>query len=159
MIGDNALSSKNILFSFVVVLLLFSPQLEAKLLITYGDDIVKVAELPADMKQQASVADMCIAYKYGQFGLFWMQIWTWSGEFCLYSESQNTYWTLEEKQIKMLNEAVPGGLKVPSSYSYPPGLFVVIALVAILIFIGSKSSNDEAPSQEEASEGEKPAEA
>ena len=151
------MSSKNILFSFVVVLLLFSPQLEAKMLITYGDDIVKVAELPADMKQ-ADVADMCIGYKYGQFGVFWMQIWTWSGEFCLYSESKNTYWTLEEKQIKMLNEAVPGGLKVPSSYSYPPGLFVIIAIIVVLVFIGSKNSDD-GPSEEAPSEGEKPAEA
>ncbi|BBM84362.1 hypothetical protein [Candidatus Uabimicrobium amorphum] len=143
------MSSKNILFSFVVVLLLFSPQLEAKLLITYGDDIVKVAELPAEMKKQASVADMCIGYKYGQFGVFYLQIWTWSGEFCLYSESQNTYWTLDEKQIKTLNESVPGGLKAPFSYTVPPGLIVIIIVIAILIFIG-KNADDEEPAPETA---------
>lgn len=158
MIGDSALSSKNILFSFVVVLLLFSPQLEATILITSGEDFAKVADAPAELKQQMGIPDLCIAYKYEQFGVFWLQIWTYSGEFCLYSESQNKYGSLSKEEIKTLQETIPGGLKVPSSYSYPPGLFVIIAIIVVLVFIGSKNSDD-APSEEASNEGEKPAEA
>ncbi|WP_372367615.1 hypothetical protein [Candidatus Uabimicrobium sp. HlEnr_7] len=151
------MSSKSILFSFVIIMLLFVPQLEAKMLITYGDDIAKVADLPEAYKQMAPAPDAYIGYKYGQFGVFWLEIWTWSGEYCLYSESQNTYWSLNEELVATLNKEIKGGLKVPSSYSYPPGLLIVIVIVVILIFIGKNSSDDnEAPSEDQEGGEEKP---
>lgn len=100
--------------------------------------------------------DVYIGYKYGQFGVFFLQIWTWGGEYCLYSESKNMYWTLEKDQIADLSKNIEGGLKTPSAYSYPPGMFVVIVLIAVVVIMGRGGDDEE---EAPAEEGEKPAEA
>jgi hypothetical protein len=101
------------------------------ILITYGDDISKVADIPAaqmeGVKQMTGAANPAIGYKYNQFGVFYLNIWTWGGDFVLYEN--DTYWDLGAAQAAQILGIAPDQLKKPLTYKIPPGLVLILILV------------------------------
>ena len=66
------------------------------------------------------------------FGLFWLDIWTWEGRFCLYRDDQ--YWEIDAEQAAvLLGKPVDKLFGKPIFYTLPPGLLVLIAIAAIFI--------------------------
>ena len=88
------------LFSALVLgaVLLAPSRGEAKgfMLITYGDDISKVADIPPqileNVKQSTGATSPEIGYKYSNFGIFFLNLWTWGGDYVIFEN--DTYWDL-----------------------------------------------------------------
>jgi hypothetical protein len=113
---------------------MFKPaQAEAKgfILITYGDDISKVADIPAaqmeGVKQATGAANPAIGYKYNQFGVFFLNVWTWDGDYVLYEN--DTYWDLGAAGAAQLLGIPADQLKKPLGYKIPPGLILILVLI------------------------------
>ena len=110
-------------------------------IINTGDDILHIRDLPnADVLQSADDPDSEVlgdrmvfgklGYRYERFGVFWMDIWRWDGEFVLYSG--DTYVSIDDEMVEAL-----GGASVPWRYRLPDGLLILIA-AAYLGFIGRR---------------------
>lgn len=119
---------------------------EAKgfMLITYGDDITHVADIPPGTDAPAGLK---VGYKYGAFGVFWLDIWTWDGEFVLYRG--DNYQTLEAAGISVdeMSKIVGKELKKPWGYSFPPGLIIIVLLVGGYIAYSVYSKKQAAKTQ------------
>ena len=137
--------------AFVVSSVLMAPsRAEARkgfILITTGDDISKVADVPAQLapvvKQLTGAANPEIGYKYSMFGIFFLNIWTWDGDYVIYEG--DTFWDLgTEGAAQMLGVGVDK-LKKPFFYSMPPGLIILMLLFAggFLVFAFVRGGADD----------------
>ncbi len=122
------------LVPLVALFLVFAAQSPAKaiVLITHGDEISHVADVPSGTKeivreQVGKNAD--VGFKYSHFGVFWLEIWTWSGEFCLYSGDE--HWPLDNQQAAAILGVSEGDVARPWRYNFPPGLIAVIVIGAL----------------------------
>ena len=79
-----------LLFCAMMVFKPVTAEAKGFLLITYGDDISKVADIPPEqlegVKQATGATNPLIGYKYNQFGIFFLNIWTWSGDYVIYED-------------------------------------------------------------------------
>jgi hypothetical protein len=122
---------------FPALILLFSPSTaEAKfLLITHGDSIDKVADLTEEGKKSVKEQigeDLEVGYMYGQFGIFYLNIWTWNGKYVLFAGDE--YFDASPEEIAALaGVASVDELNKPWTYTFPPGLLIIVA--GILIFV------------------------
>ena len=116
---------------------------EAKgfMLITYGDDITHVADLPADAGAEPGLA---VGYKYSSFGVFWLDIWRWGGEFVVYKGDNYQSFKDAGVTVKEMSEVVGTELNKPWSYRLPPGLIILILLVGGYIAYTVVTSRKEA---------------
>ena len=116
-------------------------------IINTGDDILHIRDLPkadalvlADDPSSETLGDRTffgkLGYRYERFGVFWMDIWRWDGEFVLYEG--DTYVPLSDEMVEAL-----GGASVPWRYRLPDGLLIVLAL-AYLGFIGRRKRSAKA---------------
>lgn len=107
-------------------------------LFTRGEDISKVADIPPQLlepvRQSTGTANPAIGYKYGMFGVFFLNIWTWGGEYVVFDG--DSYGDLgAEGAAQMLGVSV-ADLPKPFTYSFPPGLFIILVLgLGVLGFI------------------------
>src|SRR5437879_1028643 len=101
---------------------------EAKIiLITHGDTVKHLGDVRTD--PQVKLPADKVGFKYSHFGIFWLDLWTWGGEYCLYAEKE--YWPIPEELAAALLQpsgATPGK---PFFYRVPPGLAIVVFLVAL----------------------------
>lgn len=118
----------------VAVLLLRPATAEARprgiVLITHGDTIQTVGEVSAESKaevRQATGTNPQVGYCYSFFGIFWLDIWTWDGTYCLFEGDQ--CWVLDESDAEQICE---GGVSKPILYTFPPGLMILVGLAAVL---------------------------
>jgi hypothetical protein len=113
---------------------------EAKgfVLITHGETAKHLADVPADAKEgirKATGQDGTkIGYCHSYFGVFWIDLWTWKGYHCLYKD--HTVWKLEPAEAAELLKVEEKKLGKPFTYSFPPGLIIVVLLT--LVFVASK---------------------
>jgi hypothetical protein len=106
-------------------------------LINTGDDILHIRDLES-AANTAAVADEApdalvfskLGYRYERFGVFFMDIWRWDGEFVLYSG--DTYVPIDDEMLSLV-----GGANVPWRYRLPDGLLILIA-IGYLAFIGRR---------------------
>jgi hypothetical protein len=108
------------------------------LVYNHGEDIVEIGNVVEEEKsavQEATGKDVAVGYIHNAFGLFWLNIWTWDGRFCLYTGDQ--YWEIEPEQAAMLLNVPVDSLQKPLFYRFPPGLIVLLAIAAF--YITSKS--------------------
>ncbi len=118
---------------FCAIMMFRPSQADAKgfFLITYGDDISKVADIPAaqleSVKQATGAANPAIGYKYNQFGIFFLNVWTWGGDFVLYEN--DTYWDLGVDNAAQILGVTPDQVKKPLGYKVPPGLILILVLI------------------------------
>jgi len=151
-------SLKGVLFSALVIAVFFTAtpaHAKGFVLITHGDDISKVADIPVQIiegvKQSTGSPNPAIGYKYGQFGVFFLNIWTWGGEYVVFDDDTDTYWDLgADGAAQMLGVGV-GDLKKPLTYTFPPGLVIILVLVlgigAFAFFTRGKGDEEPAKPQ------------
>ena len=95
--------------------------------ITSGDHIAHVANFPSEAEsqlRQETGHTVQLGYYYSHFGVFWVDIWTWGGTYCVY-EGDN-YEPLEYEQAV----ALMGGSSIskPFFYSCPPGMVLLLCV-------------------------------
>ncbi|MCP3980093.1 MAG: hypothetical protein GY716_12375 [bacterium] len=98
-------------------------------LITHGQAIAEIGPVVESQRQyvrEATGADAAVGYIYESFGVFWLDLWTWDGRYCL--TDGDTYWELDETQAASLLGSGAAGPRPPLRYSWPPGLVVALAL-------------------------------
>ena len=79
---------------FVAIVFLTPSEAQARrripLLITFGEQVSEIADVPEDAEVKEEYSDAVVGYRYDHAGVFWLAIWTWNGEFCVYSKDKNT---------------------------------------------------------------------
>jgi hypothetical protein len=118
-------------------------------LITSGDSITKVADLapePAKAIEAEIGPGVAVGYKYEQFGLFFVEIWSWDGKYVLYRGDE--FWDVDEATVaEAAGVASVSALGKPFTYTVPPGLIVigvlVVAFVAFSLLTRGKGDEEE----------------
>jgi hypothetical protein len=130
----------------ITSLLLAQSTADAKIiLITRGDTISHIGSIaPAqklpDRTPPGMPGNLSVGYKWSYFGLFWMDIWTWGGEYCLY-EGKN-FAPLTPEQAATLMGTTPDQLSRPFWYRFPLMLFLLglgLALFLLMAILGGIS--------------------
>ena len=96
-------------------------------LITSGDTIEHVENLPdetVDLAMEATGRPVRVGYYYSSFGVFWIDLWTYDGTFCLYDGDE--YWDLDEETAQVLLGKSLSDLKKPLLYRFPPLLVLLV---------------------------------
>ena len=96
--------------------------------INTGDDIVHIRDL--DPEVGAAIGYTKLGYRYQRFGLFWLDLWRWDGEFVVYEGL--TYVPLSDEELASL-----GGASTPWRYRLPDG-FLILAAIAYYFVIGRR---------------------
>lgn len=115
------------ILGFVVVMVAANPA-EARrgrggiVVINVGDDIMHLRQtsfepVVSEDGRETSVDN--IGYHYQRFGLFWVDLWRWGGEYVLYSGE--TYAPLTDDELAEL-----GGARFPIAYHLPPGFLLLV---------------------------------
>lgn len=113
------------------------------MLITHGDAVAHYADLSGESKKIAEEItnhEVRVGYLYQQFGVFWLELWTWDGEFVLYQD--DNVWKMTDEEAAMLLEVKQEELGKPFLYRFPLGLLMIGAVVAgwvIVSRMGKKS--------------------
>jgi hypothetical protein len=106
------------------------------ILITYGDSIKDLGQVPAEIapviEKATGQSGLRVGYKYSYFGLFWLDLWTWGGDFCLYRD--RSFIPLKPEMAAALLKT-KGAPSKPITYTIPPllpvlGLLVVFGVIA-----------------------------
>lgn len=113
------------------------------ILITHGDTIAKIGDAPQEVL--AVIPNVAIGYKYSYFGIFWLDFWTWGGEYCLFEGLK--FDSLTPEQCAQLLKTNVNSLPKPWVYRIPLGLAIVLGLVAILVPLGMVASAKEKKEQ------------
>jgi hypothetical protein len=100
-------------------------------IINYGEDTLHIRDLPPEVANQ--IGYPTLAYRYDLFGVFWLDLWRWGGEFVVYDEGQLSYAPLTAEDLEAL-----GGAGVPWKYRAPPGLLIVLGLIYLGTFFGRR---------------------
>ena len=117
---------------------------DAAVLITHGDTIKELGE-PKTPKTAGATGGLKVGYKYSYFGLFWCDLWTWGGEYCLFIPKEGLFGKARYEPISQAQAAEYLGtpadqLPKPFLYSYPLGLLIIGAIVALSVVVGIGSS-------------------
>lgn len=126
---------RGMLFMLILALpLLASSRAEAKFfLVTSGNSIADISELPPEVQNKMEEPGWRFGYYYNYFGLFWLDAWTWGGEFCLYKG--NKYQKISREDAKNI---IPANLvSEPFFYSYPSLLLLLLLLLLIIFSIAA----------------------
>lgn len=135
-----------LLLVFLACLSLTPRRSEAKIpfLITYGDSISQLGPLPVDKKEileKVTRPGAEVGYKYSYFGLFFLDLWTWGGEYCLFHEK--SFWSLKPEQAAELLGVPVEKLPKPFFYRFPSLLSVLVLGILGLIILGRFVKSDE----------------
>jgi len=101
-------------------------------LITHGDSVKHLGDVPSDYAvtvREMTGASTKVGYLHQGFGVFFCDIWTWGGEYCLYDDDNNV-WALQEPEAAELLGIAESDLAPPMLYRFPPGLLLIGVLVA-----------------------------
>ena len=87
----------------VVAFGLAMPSAEAKglMIINTGDDVKEVSDIKDEIRAEVeadTAPGVKIGFMYSRFGVFWLDIWRWSGKFVLYQGT--TVWEAPEEALK-----------------------------------------------------------
>ncbi len=135
-----------VLVAFLVGLSFAPREAEAKVpfLITYGDSISQLGPLPADKKEileKVTEPGAAVGYKYSYFGLFFLDLWTWGGEYCLFREK--SFWSLKPEQAAELLGVPADKLPKPFFYRFPSLLSLLVLGIIGMIILGRFVKSDE----------------
>jgi len=101
------------------------------ILITSGESIKHVGDVAPKLSaeiRQATGSNPSVGFHYSYFGVFWLGLWTWNGQYCFYNG--NKYWLLSDAQAAAALDTTESQLHHPILYTFPPGLTVLIVVVA-----------------------------
>lgn len=123
------------------------------MLITSGDSITHVADLDPEAAKTLDAElgpGVAVGYKYEQFGLFFVEVWSWNGEFVLFRDDE--YWDVDDEVLAAAaGVSSVSELSKPLTYTVPPGLVVIALLVVgFVVFKLMDKGDDEAHASEQA---------
>jgi hypothetical protein len=122
------------LFLVVSVVLLSPSEASAKILITRGDVIKHIGNVAEQQRQFLAPAvrnQVAVGFKYSYFGIFWLDLWTWGGEYCIYQGDK--YEPLTPTQAAILLNTSESELSTPFLYKCPLGLAIVVVAIAVIV--------------------------
>jgi hypothetical protein len=114
-----------------------------------GDEIDHVQDLPPQLKQELAKevkgmpSSVAVGFHYKRLHVFWANLWTWEGTYCLYAGDQ--YWPLTLAQVVALTGKSESDFSKPFLYKFPLGL-LILGGVILLIVAGSLLSRSSGPS-------------
>lgn len=101
------------------------------ILITRGDSFIDLGEinrsaLPDELKESIGKlpGDVRVGYKYSYVGIFWVNFWTYGGEYCVYKDM--TYDSLKPEEAATLLHCKQSELSVPLRYRFPTGWWLLL---------------------------------
>ena len=123
-------------------------------LITTGNTIKHVADVADDMKPvvrsvTGTSVDYHVGYLHERIGVFWIDLWTWGGEYVLYDDSEQDLWSLDAEQTAAIMGATPDELSKPIFYTFPPGLLALGAIGIVCAGMQSRVGKSEALANKE----------
>ncbi len=120
------------ILALTIVLALGTPA-EARgiVIINTGDDILYLKDLQPDDARDTGFTKL--GYHYERFGVFWLDMWRWGGEFCVYNG--DSYAPLTAEDLEML-----GGARLPFDYHVPPGLVIIGGIGLFALFGAMRKS-------------------
>jgi hypothetical protein len=140
------MSMRLAVLGFVLVLLAARPADARRgvVVVNFGDDIelIRTLEHAVDTSPVYGASHSLdkLGYKYTRFGLFWVDLWRWDGEFIAYDGIDGFggggyYVVLTDEELEAL-----GGASVPWSYRLPPGFLLILAGLELFIVTRRKRS-------------------
>ena len=102
-------------------------------LITHGDSIKHIADLPAALREEARAEGKtppAVGWVHEQFGVFWLDVWTWNGRLCLYTD-EGYMDNIPPAALAELAGISESELKPPFLYHFPPGLMLIVGGVVV----------------------------
>ncbi len=117
-------------------------------LITNGEVVRKVADVPPEhapfIQAQTGQPGVAVGQKYNQFGVFWLELWTWDGEPVLFKD--DTFWEVPPALLADMLSVEESEIPQSWRYRYPPGLLVVggVLLLVVLATVFGKSDEQAA---------------
>lgn len=124
------------------------------ILITSGNTIKHVAEVSDQMKPvvravTGTSTNYHVGYLHERFGVYWIDLWTWGGEYVLYDDSEEDLWSLDEEETAAIMGTTPEELPKPIFYTFPPGLLALGAIGAVCLGMQSFAGKCKAVENEE----------
>jgi len=103
-----------------------------------GERVTHLADLSEEAKKGIKPdtgVEPAIGFHYSYGGIFWLDFWTWDGEYCLFAKDGDrwVYNSLRPNEAAELAGLEEGELGKPFFYTYPLGLLLVGAIVAVWI--------------------------
>ena len=94
--------------SILAVFLLLPSQAEGAGLVVYhyGENVKEIGEVTEEHQESIRTelgGPAQVGFIHNAFGLFWLDIWTWDGRFCLYRGEQ--YWEIDAEQAAVFLDA------------------------------------------------------
>ena len=106
------------------------------MLITTGTGFSEIGKItPEKLKEIREIQGLRgptldkVGWKYDYFGIFWLDIWNWGGEYCVYSG--DTYAQVNEEEAAELLGTPGKKLGKPLNYRMPYGLMLVFGLISL----------------------------
>ena len=105
-------------------------------LITHGEDVDAVLPVSAEagpiLAMNGVPAGANVGYAYSEFGVFWLNLWTWDGQWCIVNAAEDEVWALENGKAEAAELAGvdESALSKPWTYTFPPGL-ILIGVLAV----------------------------
>lgn len=93
-----------------------------------------LAKLPREeqIQLEALGADT-VGFNYKHLGLFWLDIWSWGGEYSVYNKLNDIPYKITKPQAAAFLGIEESKLTVPLSYHIPWGLVVIVGLALLKI--------------------------
>lgn len=109
--------------------------------INTGSTISFITYLKGERLEQAAtlfppgvrMPDAAVGYHHEHFGLFWIDLWTWNGKWCIYE--RDTAVEISKEQAAQLLGTPVDELRKPFFYRYPGGLFFLFLLVCVFVVV------------------------
>jgi len=113
-------------------------------LVTWGDTISHVGEVSPQNRQNLGVNK--VGYKWGYWGVFWIDLWTHSGTYCVYEGKR--YNPIQPAEAARLLGKSENELSTPFLYRVPLGWLIFGPLLVIGIIgaaVNKETSNEIGP--------------
>ncbi|GAB4139943.1 MAG: hypothetical protein Tsb009_09080 [Planctomycetaceae bacterium] len=118
------------------------------ILITHGETVKHVADLPEEMSErlfQRMKKNYAVGYRYNAFGIFWLDLWTWGGDHCIYFEDEELglqVTDINDAQFEQLAGKPKHQFPRPWFYIVPPGLLVIGGLILVALPFALKAHTE-----------------
>jgi hypothetical protein len=97
------------------------------ILITRGETISHVGDVAPQHRANAKIDK--VGYKYGYWGIFWIDLWTWDGTYCVYEGDH--YKPIQPSEAALLIGKSERELGKPFLYQVPLGWLIFGPLIVI----------------------------
>jgi hypothetical protein len=85
----------------------------------------------AAVQQRTHQVGAKVGFKFSYFGVFWLDLWTWDGEYCLFHDKE--YWPVPKATAAALLDRPEEELTPPLAYTYPSLLLILAACLALFL--------------------------